>query len=243
MPNYAMVLSDSLYALYHGFRHGQGSECHQTEQLLNLLQVPVLTNVNQLKRLDIDNKALVSQLTSAGKIGQTLEELSEQTFFKIILSEDKNNYPFVSIAEDVVRSSFAMTFMPGQSRQKAHEFIKAQLRNASRIFVYDRYFDQNWSNSRRFFSELMPARSIHVYYPEDHLSQERISELKKVCSSWSFAKDQANQTYRKLHDRYLLIDSDLEIILTSGFDNLFDSRAECTVLFRKLQTKTGSPRP
>lgn len=93
MPNYAMVLSDSLYALYHGFRHGQGSECHQTEQLLNLLQVPVLTNVNQLKRLDIDNKALVSQLTSAGKIGQTLEELSEQTFFKIILSEDKVEAP------------------------------------------------------------------------------------------------------------------------------------------------------
>jgi len=243
MPNYAMVLSDSLYALYHGFRHGQETDSQQMERLLNLLQVPVLTNVAQLRRLDIDNAALVARLASSGMIGGTLEELSEQTFFKIILSEDKNNYPFVSIAEDVVRSSFAMTFMPGQSRQKAHEFIKAQLRNASRIFVYDRYFDQNWSNSRRFFSELMPARSIHVYYPEDHLSQERISELKRICSSWSFAKDQTNQTYRKLHDRYLLIDSDLEIILTSGFDNLFDSRAECTVLFRKLQSKAGSPRP
>ena len=73
MPNFAMVLSDSLYALYHDFRHGQSRDDHRTEQLLNLLQVPVLTNVSQLTRLKINNKELLSQLLGAGKSAQTLK--------------------------------------------------------------------------------------------------------------------------------------------------------------------------
>lgn len=235
MPNYAMVLSDSLYTLYNDFRHGQSRDDRRTEQLLNLLQVPVLTNVSQLTRLKINNKELLSQLLGAGKIDQTLEELSEQTFFKIILNEGKSNYPFVNIAEDVIRNSFAMTFLPGENRKKAHDFIKAQLRNADRIFIYDKYFAQNRLTARSFFSELMPIKNIKVYYTEEHLTPKLISELKEICPDCSFAKDLANTAYRKLHDRYLLIDSDLEVILTSGFDNLFDSRAECTLLFRKLR--------
>ena len=47
MPNYAMVLSDSLYTLYTIFVTAKADD-RRTEQLLNLLQVPVLTNVATL---------------------------------------------------------------------------------------------------------------------------------------------------------------------------------------------------
>jgi len=37
-----------------------------------------------------------------------------------------------------------------------------------------------------------------------------------------------------LHDRYLIIDGKIEIILTSGIDYLFSDDKECTMIVRKV---------
>lgn len=42
--------------------------------------------------------------------------------------------------------------------------------------------------------------------------------------------------YRGMHDRYLVIDGEVEIILTSGIDYLFDDEKECTIIVRKLDS-------
>lgn len=239
MQNYAMVLSDSLYRELHDFKHGNPVDTGKIENL-NLLQMPVLTSVEQLKRLNIDNSPLRAGLASSGWISQTVEELAVHTFYKIVLNETDERYPFVNIFRDRLRSSFSMTFFPGEDRQKAIEYMRAQLKQADHIFVYDKYLGDNWCNTKKFFRDLVPRKRLRVFYTDGQLSQTHISELRLMCNEWNFAADRLNPDYRHLHDRYLLIDSRLEIILTSGFDNLFDSRAECTVLFRKLRVKTGS---
>ncbi|KAF1082707.1 MAG: hypothetical protein GQF41_0474 [Candidatus Rifleibacterium amylolyticum] len=239
MSNYAMVLSDSLYRELHDFKHGNTVDTGKIENLLNLLQMPVLTSVEQLKRLNIDNSPLRAGLASSGWISQTVEELAVHTLYKIVLNETDERYPFVNIFKDRVKSSFSMTFFPGENRQKAIKYIQAQLKQAGHIFVYDKYLDDNWSNTKKFFNDLVPRKKLNVYYTDEQLSRTHISELKGMCNEWYFAADRLNSAYRNLHDRYLLIDSRLEIILTSGFDNLFDLRTECTMVFRQLKKSTG----
>lgn len=234
MSAYALVLSDQMYELYYNFKHGKNTDPRKTERLLNLLQEPVLTNTSQLERLNINDKGLISTLGSNGFINQTLKELSKLTLYKIILSEEKNLYPYVNIAKDSVRTSFTMTFMPTESREKAHSFIKAQLKNANSIFLYDKYFTDNWNDTELFFTKLMPKKSVNVFYVQGQLAQNHIARLKNICKQWTFKIDNKNISYANLHDRYLIIDSELEIVLTSGFSYLFSHDKECTVIFRKI---------
>lgn len=233
--DFAMVLSDSLYTIWHNFMHGKNFGAGKTEKLLNLLQVPVLTNVNQLKRVGVNNPPLEAALASSGFTGQSLEELVKKTLFKIILSEKEDTYPYVNIFRDDVRSSFTMSFMPGIERKKGIDYLRAQLESAKSVFIYDKYLSANWQNTKKFFTELVPKRAITVFYSQNQLVGQKISELKQICDKWNFAQDRTNTDYRDLHDRYLLVDSCLEVILTSGFDNLFDHRSECTIVFRKLK--------
>ena len=41
-----------------------------------------------------------------------------------------------------------------------------------------------------------------------------------------------NNNFLNLHDRYLIIDNKIEIILTSGFDYLFDNSKDFTYIVR-----------
>jgi hypothetical protein len=47
-------------------------------------------------------------------------------------------------------------------------------------------------------------------------------------------KTDTNPRYRKAHDRYVMIDSKMEVVITSGIDYLFDTNKECTLLVRKI---------
>ncbi|MDM8567468.1 hypothetical protein QUF74_17700, partial [Candidatus Halobeggiatoa sp. HSG11] len=58
------------------------------------------------------------------------------------------------------------------------------------------------------------------------------SELKEKYEDWKIQED-TKRTYDNYHDRYLLIDSQIEIILTSGFDYLFDKNKEFTYVVGK----------
>lgn len=48
------------------------------------------------------------------------------------------------------------------------------------------------------------------------------------------SKQARGALYRHHHDRYLLIDRQMEIVVTSGIDYLFDNDKECTLIFRPL---------
>jgi hypothetical protein len=65
-----------------------------------------------------------------------------------------------------------------------------------------------------------------------NFSQTQITLFKNICKDWIIKEDRRN-TYKNYHDRYLLIDNQIEIILTSGFDYLFDENKEFTYIVRK----------
>jgi len=231
---FSFVLSDSLYGQFHKFKHGQACDTAIVENLLNLYRAPHLTNVEQLKRLNISDSALVSQLAQAGFNDQNLKNISKQTVFKIVLDETEKKDHYVNILVDELRSDYTITCLPGSNRSKATEFLKAQLENAQDVFLYDCFFAKNWNLAKRFFADLLPNKKLTIYFSESHLSGKE-PQIKGFFSKWTIKQDKAKLQYRKLHDRYLLIDKKMEIIISSGFDNLFDTQKECTLVIRDLR--------
>ena len=60
--------------------------------------------------------------------------------------------------------------------------------------------------------------------------QSQCSQIVQNNSQWSFSPDRIHQNFKNLHDRYLIIDNKIEIILTSGIDNLIDDSKDFTYI-------------
>ncbi|CAA6811010.1 MAG: Unknown protein [uncultured Sulfurovum sp.] len=236
----AIVLDDELLKEFYEFKHN-GSYDNETIQNLLHYYKPHITNVAQLQRVGINNASLFAQLAQSNLTHQTPRGLCDKTTYKIILHKDKTYYPYVKISEDILENNYTSTFYKNVPRAKAQNHIKALLKDASRIFLYDTSIKKQWDTSKKFFLELVPRKNLNIFYvqfPEykshlNHLDKNHVKELKNICVDWSISKDMSNTEYENLHDRYLIIDSTIEVILTSGFDYLFDENKDFTYIVRK----------
>jgi hypothetical protein len=231
--DYSLVLSDSLYSEFYAFKHGRPHDAELVEKMLHLYKPPLLTNVSQLKRLGIDDAPLMTGLASAGFVNQDLDELSRLTFYKLILSHDCCDFPYVDVHGDLIRSNYTLTCEPGEKRTKIYAWLKALLAKASWVVLHDPYSVDNWSSTKQFFETFFPYTplSIHCTFP---IPQDKVRELKSICSEWKLPGNaHVVREFRKKHDRYLIIDNRVQVIMTSGIDYLFDEDKECTIIVRK----------
>jgi len=84
-------------------------------------------------------------------------------------------------------------------------------------------------NARKFF-QLFPRQALSVFL--SGCKQTAVSDIKKICFDWKVKSDTSSR-YGNAHDRYVLIDGKMEIVITSGIDYLFDASKECTLLVRQ----------
>lgn len=227
----SIVLSDKLLLEFYKFKHNEKCNSKLIERILYYYTPSHSTNISQLERLGICNNTLKAQLISSGYVQQTLEELATKTTYKIILSEDNDNFPYVNIFSDKIESNYTSTYRKGENKKKAKSHIKSFLENANTIFIYDRYMMDQWSNVEKFF-DLLPKKNLTIYYIKNHLQQEQVNKLKRTCKDWKIKIDATNTTHRNLHDRYLIIDSQIEIIMTSGCGNIFDNDIDFTYMVK-----------
>ena len=236
----SIVLSDELLKEYHAFKHNNESDTKVIESLFSFYK-PHITNIAQLKRIGIIKGSMINSLLSSGLTKQTLLGLSDKTKYKLILDKEKFTYPFVNIFKDEIENNYTATYKKNP-RTKAQEHIKALLKDAYRVFIYDTHIEKQWNYSKKFFTELLPKKDLMIYYTEGHLNN-KTGEIKKVYpktltnQGWQILSDSTNKNHRKLHDRYIIIDNKIEIILTSGFDNLFDERSDFTYIIRDLENE------
>lgn len=228
---FAIVLSDDLLKEYYKFKHNGSYDNESIQNLFNYYKSPHITNISQLKRIDIEDSALFSQLLQSNLTQQTLVDLCDKTTFKVILNQEKSNYPYVSILGDTLENNYTSTYK-NSSRVKAQEHIEALMKNANNIFIYDKYFENNWNQTRKFFENLVPKKRLTIFYKENHF-QNKKTEIKNICQEWTLKVDNLQTQHRYLHDRYLIIDNKIEIILTSGFDYLFDESKDFTYIVRE----------
>jgi len=231
----AIVLSDELLKEYYNFKHNLTYDNETIQKLFHYYKSSHITNVAQLKRIGIENTPLISVLISSNLTQQTLLGLCDKTIFKVILDNSKLDYPYINIFGDKIENNYSSTFYKGESRVKAQEHIKGLLKDASSIFIYDSYFDsrKNWDNTKKFLKRIIPKKELNIYYRGFSLA-EKGSEIKKIYKDWNLIKDYSNDKYENLHDRYLIIDNKIEIILTSGFNYLFDESKDFTYIVRKI---------
>ncbi|EEQ62568.1 hypothetical protein HPMG_00025 [Helicobacter pullorum MIT 98-5489] len=189
------------------------------------------------------DKATLSSIFSAysNTVSEdSLEQLAKKTIYKIILSKDKDDFPYVNIAtKNKIENNLTSTFYKNESRDKAKAHLKAIFEGASNLFIYDKYCNDNSESVESFAKECFPEKKLNIFYPslEGSFDQDLCAALKRICSDWKIKenKDQKiNSQYEDLHDRYIIIDNQIQIIFTSGIDYLMSECKDFTYIVRTL---------
>lgn len=239
-----MVLDDALLIAYEQFKK-QGEAGSDTNLMLNFFRYyrfPHLTNHAQIMRCETELGECAASLKiaaankgiAASKL--SLNELSQQTKLKLILTNEsdpsKQKFPYLNINNKQVDTPFSITIPRGGSRQQLIEYLNNLCSDARSITLHDAYFMNKWQNTQKLFYDIIPKKILTIYHP-DKFTQANVSAIKCICSEWTVKKD--TQSYDKNnHDRYLKIDNELEIIVSSGFDYLWDTSKEITCIFKVI---------
>jgi len=230
MSNYSLVLSDELLQVFFDFKGGKVANPRIVENLLNYYHAPYLTTVKQLDRIGVkDNTPLFQALASQGFVSQTLDELVSYTRYKFILNDKESDYPYVNIHKDKVEKNFSLRFQIGENRDKAVQLISALCSDAKFILIFDTYFCDRWNDTKQLFQQVLPKKKLTLLH-SGHLTNKD-SEIKQINKAWTLRLDKRN-TFSNSHDRYLLIDDKIEVLLSSGFDNLFSTDKDLTCIVR-----------
>jgi hypothetical protein len=76
----------------------------------------------------------------------------------------------------------------------------------------------------------LPKKPLKLTFISRNLQQIHLSEIKQIYSNWNMPP---NNNSKDSHDRYLIIDNKIEIILSSGFSYLFATDKDLTLLIRE----------
>ena len=144
MGKYSFVLSDTLYKQYYLFKEHQDYDKDIILHLLKFRCGEFLTNTRQLDDIGIGDrvsKSLYDSLKYARLTKQTLEELARKTDYKLILCDDRTDYPYVNIMSDQISSHITGCFYRNVHRDKAIRHIRALCQDAKKICLYDQYLN------------------------------------------------------------------------------------------------------
>lgn len=230
-----IVLDDELAEAYFNFKNGCEVNKNLIERLF-LYYKPFQTNKSQLDRIGrASDSSRVSQLVGSGFNSQSIEDLCKETSLKLILNRKKNYYPYVNINEgqDNIESNYTGTFL-GVSKDKCKAHLKELCSNAETIFIKDKYFSRIANNAEKVFDLFPSKKTIIIYYLGDDINQNIKIDWESKNSNIQIKKEQNNRSYSKYHDRYMIINQKVQIILTSGFDNLFRNDGDFSYIVREL---------
>ena len=241
-----VVVDNDLFLEYHNFQKGESYDKKKIKRLFHFYKKEIVSNVLQYEdtgvKLDSNLKA---QMVHNGLKRQSLADLAENcTLYKIILSCTNNEFPYVNIMDDKQRleNNYSASFDMAESRALAIKHLKSICLHANKVVLYDKYFSSkqvngtSYSRNADLIKNLLPSKKLNIVYND--ISSQDISLMEQHCELWNFTKDPqiANR-----HDRYLIIDDKLEVILTSGFDHLNDDSRDLTYVIRSVDKSRFSP--
>ena len=239
-----MVLEDDLAQELCNFKKQSNYDVKTIEQILHYYKPSILLRKEYMQKYY--DEATLSSIFSTypNTVSEdSLEQLAKKTIYKIILSKDKDDFPYVNIAtKNKIENNLTSTFYKNESRDKAKAHLKAIFEGASNLFIYDKYCNNNNNNKKSvesFAEECFPKKKLNIFYPSQEGSFDQVlcRALKQICSDWKIKKNKdqkINNQYKDLHDRYLIIDNQIQIIFTSGIDYLMSECKDFTYIVRTL---------
>lgn len=237
---YSFVLEDDLFVEYHKFMNPHDSSGDYDKDIIKKLLsyhvYPFLYNKKQIDRININiSDSLRRQLNHASCRNYDLTKLVDETIFKCVLSTNKDEYPYININSDKIKTTVTGTFFSTENRDKAISHIARLCNDAKTITVYDKYLSKEEAKE---LCGLLPKRkglSIRIHDKDiiektskTYCFSDVESVLNTNCEDWHI--EPSNLLVNSHHDRYLIIDDKLAIILTSGFANLFNDTREITYI-------------
>lgn len=242
---FSFVLEDNLYVEYHKFMNPHDSsgdyDKNIIKKLLSYHVYPFLFNKKQLDRINIDiPDNLRGQLNHASCRNYELNKLMDKTVFKCILSINKDEYPYLNINSDKIKTAVTGTFFSTENRDKAVSHITRLCNNAKTITVYDKYLSKEEAKElcallpkKKGLSIRIHDKDIFEKTSKTYCFSDVESVLNTHCKDWDI--EPFNLLVNSHHDRYLIIDDKLAIILTSGFANLFNDSKEITYIVYPIE--------
>lgn len=229
-----IVIDNDLFREYHKFQKGEKFDQKKIRQLLHYYKKSLISNIKQYEDNGIElSPNLKSQMAHSGLRKQSLEELAENcTLYKIILSSTKNTFPYVNIMDEKQRleNNYSASFDMAEPRELAIKHLASICLHAKKIVLYDKYFSSKETNID-LINKILPKKKLEIICND--INENHIKLMQQNCSQWSFTK---NPRMTNRHDRYLIVDDQLEIILTSGFDHLNDTSGDFTYIVRYIET-------
>lgn len=238
--HFSLAIDDDLAEELCKFKENQKCDIDIIEKALHYHKgYPSFTR-NYFKRYYTDINIQRNILQSYSHIEwDSLESIRKNTAYKIILSSKRNvKLPYVSIYDDKIENNFTATFFKNEPRQNALEYFRLLLENANCIFIYDIYLFQNnvWSAFIDFAIHCFPNKPFNIFYPQSVAIRQNVKlfykQIKQNNSYWNFKPDKNHHNFINLHDRYLVIDNRVEVILTSGIEYLMNTNKDFTYIIR-----------
>lgn len=237
-----VVLCDELFLQYHAYTEGRTEAYSRNtiNQLMKYRRSGFVANVMQYNRCGISiPENLEPQLRRYGLTDQSLSELAKtHTYYKIVLSDSKSSFPFVNILSKDEKIDVSMTgsFTLHENRNKAKEHIAALCSNAKEILLFDKHIDNpdQKENIKAVLNYILPKDHPVKVKSYVKLPGDVIHYLKRDYGKREFDNlgvDDAD-TY---HDRYIIVDKTLEILLSSGFDHLAKDVSDLTYVIRPIE--------
>lgn len=172
------------------------------------------------------NKELYQNINTTDPFSEEImKRLVTSSNYKILLvSVTSTNPPFkeMNINASNIQFPYTEKITTGKSRENARIHIIELMKGASKIEIIDRYCDKVLTKIQDLLKQAncIGISDITIYTERtNNMSFSLIDKKIKI------------QPYKdKLHDRYLIINNKTEIILTSGFEHLFDDKKELTYI-------------
>lgn len=232
-----IVLDDDLFAEYHRFRGNLSDNIPYNEdtvsKIMSFFKAPITTNLCQYKRCKVPlPRNLEIQLKQKGLDKQTLEELAqEKSLYKIIISGSQNDYPYVDIIHNPwIENNFGVSLFRNEPRDKAVHHLASLCKKASKISIYDKYIENEDNNlNLELLGKIFPDKKLSICF-YSKIKDDFADRIKAAHANWSITKDPNPKNF---HDRYIIIDDELEIILTGGVSKLATSIYDFTYIIRE----------
>ena len=230
-----LALQCDLISEYIAFQKGKKTDYNKDTiiKLFKYLHLPFKMSVEQKNHIGLDD-AIAKALSDSGtvKIRNFIDEeaLINATKLKVMLAKDRTcgtyPYPYINILDDETDVSFTATYKSAENRDKVIEHIKALLKDANSIKIYDKYLSANnssWNKNKQVLFDILPQKPIQIdIYCDANWNMTRENDLTTVCIDWTINKKPWNTT---IHDRYIETDKVI-ILLSSGVIHLSNASAK-----------------